>query len=324
MKYIQQNIKAVILGLIIAVGASYAFAATFTGPNCAPPYCNTDAPVNVGTATQTKAGSLTVSSSAAPAFAVPNGVSIFKDVGSYNLSILTTGSQYGGILFYPRNENSLTSNNTMQIYSPTRKNLAVWDSLLQKDVFNLNDGNLELSGSIKIAGGSPGSGKVLTSDAQGNASWQNSASAVPNAVAGVFQFNARYWNMMSNAEFRNWFLTQPNGPATIMPTGTGNSNNRNWGNTLATASKLCAFFTNGGVISFTQTGTGSDNNNNWLYWDTVQNKWRWNNSEWNNSVDIETVTCFTMSGVVRGSTFLVTAQQNIPYSGNKTGTKDTY
>jgi hypothetical protein len=38
----------------------------------------------------------------------------------------------------------------------------------------LNNGNVEFTGQVKIAGGSPGAGKVLTSDASGLASWQNS------------------------------------------------------------------------------------------------------------------------------------------------------
>lgn len=325
MNYTQQNIKSVIIAVIIALGISYvAEAGVFTGPTCPPPNCNADAPINVGTSSQTKMGSLGVNSSAAPAFSVPNGVSLFKDVGSYNLSILSTGSNNGGIDFYPRDENSLLSTNTMKIYSWSKGYLAFWDSMLTKNVLILNKGNVELTGKIKIAGGNPASGKVLKSDAEGNATWEDPTLSAPNAVPGVFQFNARYWNMMSNAEFRSWFLTQPNGPATIMPTGTAKDNDRNWGNTQATASKLCQFFTDGGVISFTQTGTGSNNNNHWLYWDTAQNKWRWNSSEWNNSVDIETVTCFTMSGVVRGKSFLTGSQDNIPYSGNRTGTRDTY
>jgi len=61
MKYIQQNIKAIILGLIIAVGVSYAYAANFEGPKCAPPDCNTDAPLNVGIINQGKQAGLVLS-----------------------------------------------------------------------------------------------------------------------------------------------------------------------------------------------------------------------------------------------------------------------
>jgi len=327
MKYIQQNIKAVILGLIVSVGVSYAIAANFTGPACAPPACNTDAPINTGTSSQAKMGSLGVFSSAAPAFSVPNGVSLFKDAAVYNLSILTTGqNNVGGIVFYPRNEDSLLSTNKMQIYSPSKGALAVWDNIIQKDVLKLNNGDVELTGKIRIAGGSPGAGKVLKSDSLGNATWENvydTPSETPST--GIIRFYSRYYTLMTDNEFRAWFLAQPNGPATIMPEGTGSRNDRNWGNTRATANKLCQFFTNGGVSSFTQTGTGSNNNNNWLYWDIVQLKWRWNYSSWNNSVDIDTVNCITTQGIVRGGKYAVLATENIPYSsGNITSTSDRY
>ncbi len=52
-----------------------------------------------------------------------------------------------------------------------------------------SNGNLTLRGSIKIEGGSPGSGKVLTSDGSGNASWQtpssSNGSSSSNQFAGV-------------------------------------------------------------------------------------------------------------------------------------------
>jgi hypothetical protein len=65
MQYIQQNIKAILLGLIVAVGISYAAAADFTGPECAPPGCNTDAPLNVGTRNQAKQAGLALSTTTA-------------------------------------------------------------------------------------------------------------------------------------------------------------------------------------------------------------------------------------------------------------------
>ena len=47
---------------------------------------------------------------------------------------------------------------------------------------------LEVNGQIKVTGGSPGSGKILTSDATGLASWQT-----PGAMSftGVVSFNGR-------------------------------------------------------------------------------------------------------------------------------------
>ncbi|MCO5257707.1 MAG: hypothetical protein M9926_13225 [Lentimicrobium sp.] len=48
---------------------------------------------------------------------------------------------------------------------------------------NYPDAELEVNGQIKINGGGPGAGKVLTSDAQGTATWQNS----PMSILGIGQ-----------------------------------------------------------------------------------------------------------------------------------------
>jgi hypothetical protein len=52
-------------------------------------------------------------------------------------------------------------------------------------------GNAEISGLLKIAGGSPSFGYVLTSDATGLASWQVPAGTLPNGAAAG---NTPYWN----------------------------------------------------------------------------------------------------------------------------------
>lgn len=56
---IMNNIKVIILALILGVGASYVSAA-WTNPPANPPEQNTPAPVNIGTITQTKLGALGV------------------------------------------------------------------------------------------------------------------------------------------------------------------------------------------------------------------------------------------------------------------------
>ena len=47
------------------------------------------------------------------------------------------------------------------------------------------DATLEVNGQVKITGGSPSSGKVLTSDADGLATWEN----IPNNSCNVYQQN---------------------------------------------------------------------------------------------------------------------------------------
>lgn len=52
---------------------------------------------------------------------------------------------------------------------------------------NTPDAKLDVKGDIKISGGNPGTGKVLTSDELGNASWQNPANLVisPIVIANI-------------------------------------------------------------------------------------------------------------------------------------------
>jgi len=47
------------------------------------------------------------------------------------------------------------------------------------------DAELEVNGQVRITGGDPGSGKVLTSDAEGTASWQNSPMSILNVNTAV-------------------------------------------------------------------------------------------------------------------------------------------
>lgn len=60
MNKITQNIKAIILGLVLTLGLSYVGAQTSFGPGCAPPGCNAPVPLNVESNAQTKSGTLTV------------------------------------------------------------------------------------------------------------------------------------------------------------------------------------------------------------------------------------------------------------------------
>jgi len=307
MKYIKQNIKALILGLVIAVGASYALAADFEDPKCAPPRCNTEAPINVGSIGQNKEGSLRINSDDALAFSVPRGVSLLKDVGTYNLSVLTTGdTNVGGIVFYPRNESSLLSTSQMQLYSPSKSIFAIWDNIIKKDVLKLNNGNLELTGKIMIAGGNPGAGKILTSDASGNASWEEPGSS-PTSSATVYEFVSSYYDMMQNSEFRTWFSSFTNGPTLLRPLGLDRRNDEGWtaSESRITADKLCNFFTNGRSVYHTISNLGSDNNNDFYSWNPNNRAWELYTSTWNDSRDIDTVRCESASGaIVRGGALL--------------------
>ena len=89
-------------------------------------------------------------------------------IGVYGVNKTSTGTTYGvfgdvyspsGYAGYFQGGNVFIQGNTgIGIQSPTAK--------------------LEVNGQVKITGGAPGAGKVLTSDASGLASWQESASSL--------------------------------------------------------------------------------------------------------------------------------------------------
>jgi hypothetical protein len=66
---------------------------------------------------------------------------------------------------------------TLQLYSAgVNDNIALGygnSTAFTQSMLVKGNGNVEISGTVKIAGGTPGTGKVLTSDATGNATWQS-------------------------------------------------------------------------------------------------------------------------------------------------------
>jgi hypothetical protein len=69
------------------------------------------------------------------------------------------------------------------------------------------NGNVDLDGTLSISGGSPGAGKVLTSDASGNASWQ--APDAPTCMLNVFEiaFALTYTDFTVPAGVTKVFIT---------------------------------------------------------------------------------------------------------------------
>jgi hypothetical protein len=142
--------KLLTLALLLSVGTVYA-AGTWTPAPAVPPNANTEAPINVGAVAQSRSGALALGTANAP-----TAGSILDVVGNIiaNGLSVTGASIFGG----PADFNGILNAN-----GPTNMN-----------------GVTVISGALKITAGSPGVGKVLTSDANGNVSWQ-----VPNGAAGT-------------------------------------------------------------------------------------------------------------------------------------------
>jgi len=157
------------LGIILALSIKTIWA-NWTPPLNAPPICDPattpgcNTPINVSSFAQTKTGDLTLP----------------------NLYLNAVGNE-GNIY----RTNIIQGNNDLILYSNSAKNLPIFlegsPVVINNDVGTGNVGigtatptaKLEIAGQIKMTGGAPGAGKVLTSDTAGLASWQ------PPAAAGV-------------------------------------------------------------------------------------------------------------------------------------------
>ena len=87
----------------------------------------------------------------------------------------------------------------------------VWGALAYKDATSYSwagyfNGNVNVTGALTIQGGTPGAGKVLTSDATGNASWQQSpqvgfsayASTPQTLTSGIVNFDSEEYDDGNN------------------------------------------------------------------------------------------------------------------------------
>ncbi|MCP4552706.1 MAG: hypothetical protein GY834_11845, partial [Bacteroidetes bacterium] len=123
----------------------------------------------------------------------------YNETGSYNVALgYAAGKEAlgsGGVfLGYQAGKNETGSNKLYIDNSDTIAPLIYGDFVA--DSLRIN-GDLEVSGTLKIEGGSPGAGYVLTSDANGLASWSNSNTAqytlwADSAIQATYSDSAIY------------------------------------------------------------------------------------------------------------------------------------
>ncbi len=175
MNKIKQSILAIVMGLALVAGLSYA---AWTDPTANPTGGNIDAPINVGSSYQAKSGYLSLATTTSPTVALNvAGASNYSGMAQFNSNILSYGDfqAYGQLLAY----NAAAFNNTLSVSGTLTANsaaafnntLSVSGTLTANGAFKAN-GASEFGGAVKITAGA-GAGKVLISDSSGNASWKS-------------------------------------------------------------------------------------------------------------------------------------------------------
>ncbi len=161
--------KSFYYGLLIAVLGIFLVAASvfsWTEPSTAPPTNppTFSPPLNTGSAVETKSG----------------GLNILGRIGAGTASVdtnyrITTSG--GGI--------KAESTNQPAGYFNSATGYGLLVNTGNVGIGILTPGaKLEVAGQIKITGGSPGAGKVLTSDANGLATWGTVSGTLPSGVSG--------------------------------------------------------------------------------------------------------------------------------------------
>lgn len=187
--------KVLVIALALSVGIQYVVAQTWTAPTATPPAGNAFSPLNVGGGTgQTKVSGLTIGTGVAdpsPALIVPTGrVSIGAG--------LAPGARLdvkGDIRADLTNKSGAAGRDAIKILASADNNIgSILVNKPQLELWNSTGGvrahlwvnGLDANGSVRIAGGAPAAGKVLTAtNDQGNATWQTPAGSGIGRATGV-------------------------------------------------------------------------------------------------------------------------------------------
>lgn len=203
---------ALILGVLaMSLSLGYLVLAAWTEPSSPPPGDNVPAPLNTSINAQSKEGALIIGTNSAlttglivrygnvgigtinPSQKLEiNGGTVYikvKATADTGL-ILDGGSTLNSSVFYYK-----SGNLKAKTYVPSNNSFRILVNAVDRITINTNGdvgigttnpgAKLEIAGRVKITGGSPGTNKVLTSDAAGLASWQTLASAGGGDITAV-------------------------------------------------------------------------------------------------------------------------------------------
>jgi len=182
-------VSFLVLGLSLFFIVNSVFA--WSLPTANPPQGDLPAPLDTSSIEQTKAGNLNLDNN-------------LKVGGLLRLGLYTshpTGTN--GNLYYNTSDHKFYGYQNNE-WKELGGGAGFWLAN-GNNIYNTNTGNvgigttapgakLEVAGQVKITGGSPGAGRVLTSDASGLATWQTITGTLPSGTSGqTLRHNGTSW-----------------------------------------------------------------------------------------------------------------------------------
>ena len=237
-----QSIKflGLTLGIALSIFAINLAVYAWTAPTATPPGGNVPAPINIGTTTQAKAGALGVggvfTANTAVHLAVGGGnVGIGTANPQARLHMVGSNAQFesgtaieGGEIVlrgptdFPADNIHIDNYQGRLRFIRTNPHGAETMTILQNGNVGIGTedptARLDINGQIRIRGGTPVAGSVLTSDENGLAHWaQPAAAGIPTGMIAVFLSNTcptgwtRLVRLFDNTQFATWSLTHTSG-----------------------------------------------------------------------------------------------------------------
>jgi len=194
LKNIFNAVQILAIAFVLSMGMSLVYA-MWSSPTQAPTGGNTPTPINVGNTTQLKSGNLVLMNG----LLVPGGdvgigtnsptqkLDVRGHIRSTGQNIVNNSSPTVHLQDTDHRSGMIHVNsNLFYVLRGCGTNSTGWCTFDGRWplVINLNNnnatfgGDVHVAGNLRITGGNPGPGKVLMSDAHGNASWQTTAATV--------------------------------------------------------------------------------------------------------------------------------------------------
>ncbi len=216
----RDSIKIIILGIILAGGLSFVEAQVWNSPPSNPPGGNTPAPINVSSSGQAKSGSFAVGKSTPG----PNTFDVVGQIGASSLYVIGNASvggsasvsgsvNAGNYSVYPGGQLVFPDSvaNKIRLYSGYFIGIApgtITFTSAGSNSVGITAGGIQVSGRTTTTNltvtANAGAGRILTSNAQGEATWQ----APPQAPSPSLQ--------QINCQWTPWFRQESSSDPTVV------------------------------------------------------------------------------------------------------------